>query len=119
MMPGLVLANVFADAHLAALGWATMMVVGVAYRMLRIDFGVWHAASAGVSLIAAASIGMTLLLRPTSPTMLRAAAAYGVLGLVGFLGQMVVAMEAQLLPTVTWFWASPQVTVACPQFRHI
>jgi hypothetical protein len=30
MMPGLVLANVFADAHLAALGWATMMVVGVA-----------------------------------------------------------------------------------------
>src|SRR5262249_36242933 len=31
-LPGFVLANVFAHAHLAAIGWATMMVVGVAYR---------------------------------------------------------------------------------------
>ena len=31
-LPGFVLANVFAHAHLAALGWATMMVVGVAFR---------------------------------------------------------------------------------------
>lgn len=34
LLPGFVLANVFAHAHLAALGWATMMVVGVAYRLL-------------------------------------------------------------------------------------
>jgi hypothetical protein len=33
-LPGVVLANVFAHAHLAALGWATMMVIGVSYRML-------------------------------------------------------------------------------------
>lgn len=33
-LPGFVIANVFAHAHLAALGWATMMVVGVAYRLL-------------------------------------------------------------------------------------
>jgi hypothetical protein len=33
-LPGFVLANVFAHAHLAALGWASLMVVGVAYRML-------------------------------------------------------------------------------------
>jgi hypothetical protein len=33
-LPGFLLANVFAHAHLAALGWATMMVVGVAYRLL-------------------------------------------------------------------------------------
>jgi hypothetical protein len=33
-LPGFVLANVFAHAHLAALGWAGMMVMGVAYRML-------------------------------------------------------------------------------------
>jgi hypothetical protein len=37
--------------------------------------------------------------------MLQAAAAYGVLGLVGFLAQMVVAMEARLLPLFTWFLA--------------
>jgi hypothetical protein len=33
-LPGYVLANVFAHAHLAAIGWASMMVVGVAYRLL-------------------------------------------------------------------------------------
>ena len=33
-LPGYVLTNVFAHAHLAAIGWATMMVVGVAYRLL-------------------------------------------------------------------------------------
>jgi len=175
-LQGFVLSNVFAHAHLAALGWATMMVVGVGYRLLpmtfpskmptgrsiyasaillesgvlglfvtlllgsawalafgllvvagiaafgthvawmlrhaapqpigapRIHFGVLHAAGAGLSLIAAIAIGLILLLVPDSPRTLHAAAAYGVLGLVGFLGQMVVAMEARLLPLVTWFW---------------
>jgi len=176
-LPGFVLSNVFAHAHLAAIGWATMMVVGVGYRLLpmtfpskmpsgravyitaalletgvlglfvalliqtrwalvfglaivsglgvfgghvvwmrrhlvskpvgapRLDFGVLHAASAGVCLVAAAFIGLMLLVTPMSPTTLHAAAAYGVLGLVGFLAQMVVAMETRLLPLVTWFWA--------------
>jgi hypothetical protein len=175
-MPGFVLATVFAHAHLAALGWATMMVVGVSYRLLpmmfpskmpggcslyasailleigvlglfaallgrsawapvfgativaalaafgahvgwmlrhpvskpagarRPDFAVLHAAAAALSLAAAAAIGLTIATRPASPATLRAASAYGVLGLVGFLGQMVAAMEARLLPMVTWFW---------------
>ncbi|MBI3491920.1 MAG: hypothetical protein HY047_09085, partial [Acidobacteria bacterium] len=131
-LPGFVMSNVFAHAHLAALGWATMMVVGVSYRLLpmtlpskmpigrsvlasamlleagvlglfvsllfrstwaqlfavliasglaafaahvmwmvrspvrkpigapRIDFGILHAASAGLSLAIAVGIGMTL-----------------------------------------------------------
>src|SRR5437899_7646169 len=33
-LPAFVLSSVFAHAHLAALGWATMMVMGVAYRLL-------------------------------------------------------------------------------------
>jgi hypothetical protein len=33
-LPGFILANVFAHAHMAAIGWASMMVVGVAYRLL-------------------------------------------------------------------------------------
>jgi hypothetical protein len=33
-LPGFVLANVLAHAHLAAIGWVSMMVVGVAYRLL-------------------------------------------------------------------------------------
>lgn len=33
-LPGYVLSNVFAHAHLAAVGWVCMMVVGLAYRLL-------------------------------------------------------------------------------------
>jgi hypothetical protein len=176
-LPGFVIANVFAHAHLAALGWATMMVVGIAYRMLPmlfpskmpagrsmyasavlletgvlglftgllfrsqvaavfgivivaglmvfgtrvvwmrrhlvskpagappIDFALLHTAGAAISLVAATALGLALLLLPPSPAMLRAAAAYGVLGLIGFLAQMVIAMEARLVPMITWFWA--------------
>ena len=177
ILPGFVLSNVIAHAHLAALGWATMMVVGVAYRLLpmtfpskmpsgpsiyasailletgvlglfttllvrsawavvfglaivaglavfaghviwmrrrpvskpvgapRVQFALLHAASAGLSLVAAAAIGVVLLVVPPSPRTLHAAAAYGVLGLVGFLAQMIVGMETRLLPMVSWFWA--------------
>jgi hypothetical protein len=176
-LPGFVLAHVFAHAHLAALGWATMMVVGVGYRLLPmifpskmpsgrsiyvsaalletgvlglfvtlllqsakarffgvaivaglaafaahvawmrkrpvskpagapgIAFELWHAGSAGASLLIAVAIGLWLLTVPTTPRTLHAAAAYGVFGLIGFLAQMIVAMEARLLPMVTWFWA--------------
>src|SRR5262249_31708826 len=175
-LPGFVLANVFAHAHLAALGWATMMVLGVGYRLLpmvlaskmpsgrsiyasavllelgvlglfttlllrsgsarwcgvlvvagigvfagqvawmvrhrvlrrvdahAVDFAVLHAAGAGVSLVLAVALGVALLIRPASVQMLRAAAAYGVFGLLGFLGQMIVAMEARLLPMAAWYW---------------
>jgi hypothetical protein len=70
----------------------------------RIDFAVLHAASAGVSLAAAAGIGIALLILPASAASLHLAAAYGVFGLVGFLAQMVAGMEARLLPLVTWYW---------------
>jgi hypothetical protein len=175
-LPGFVLSNVLAHAHLAAIGWVGMMIVGVAYRMLPMtfpskmpagrsmyasavlleagvlglfvtllvgsawavlagvsiaagfataaaqimwmlrhpaprppalrspDFARLHAAAAGASLVAAVAIGLALLVLPTTPRMLHAAASYGVLGILGFLAQMVVAMETRLLPTATWFW---------------
>jgi hypothetical protein len=176
-LPGFVLANVFAHAHLAAVGWASMMVVGVAYRLLpmilpaqmpsgnrlwasalllqggvsglfvtlvlrhpltwlfaalivagfaaflvqvawivrrprprppglrRPDPAVWHAAAAFASLAIAAALGLWLAAAEPSPAALRIAMAYGVFGLVGFLGQMVVGMEGRLLPLFAWYWA--------------
>jgi len=32
------------------------------------------------------------------------AAAYGVAGLIGFLSQMIIAVESRLLPLATWYW---------------
>jgi hypothetical protein len=176
-LPGFVLNNVFAHAHLAAIGWASMMVVGVAYRLLPMvlpsqmpkgsrlwisaillqvgvsglfitlllrrpwswffaltviagfgaflsqvlwmlrrprprpsgvrtpDPAVWHAAFAFASLALACALGLWLAIAEPSEATLRIAMAYGVLGLVGFLAQMVVGMEGRLLPLFAWYWA--------------
>lgn len=177
-LPGPVLGGVFAHAHLAAVGWAAMMVVGVGYRLLPmvlpaqmptgadlyasaalLQVGAWgifatlflglpaaglfaaaivaglvvflsrvawmtrhrrprppairtpdpavlHGAAALGSLVIACGLGMWLAFAARSETTLRVAAAYGVFGLVGFLAQMVVAMEGRLLPIFAWYWAS-------------
>lgn len=177
-LPGFVLNNVFAHAHLAAVGWAAMMVVGVAYRLLPMvlparmpagrslwasavllqcgamglfaalllratvtwifaativagfaaffvhaigmvrhprprppaiatpDPAVLHAVAAGASLAIACGLGLWLSVAEPSAGTLRVATAYGVLGLVGFLAQMIVAMKGRLLPLFAWYWAS-------------
>jgi hypothetical protein len=174
-LPGFVLANVFAHAHLAAVGWATMMVVGVAYRLLpmvlpakaprgktlfgsaallevgvvmlfvalvmqsawaqagallvvggiacfawhvvemlrhrqrrpaaapAVDFAALHAAGAAVALLIAMTVGIYLLFTQTSELSLRLAIAYGVFGLIGFLGQMVVGMLWRLIALTSWY----------------
>lgn len=173
---GYVLTNVYAHAHLAAVGWATMMVVGVAYRLLPMvlpaqmpparrgwtsvallqagatglfvslllrtrwtwisavaavagiaaflrevlwmarhrrprppaisspDPTVLHAGAALICLLLACALGGVLAVSPPAAWTLRAATAYGVFGLVGFLAQMVVAMEGRLLPLFAWYW---------------
>lgn len=178
VLPGYVLANVFAHAHLAAIGWASMMVVGVAYRLMPMilpaqmaggrrlwtsavlieggviglfvcilrrshvewlfasiviagfgvflsqiawmmkhprprppalpspDAAVLHAGAAMVWLVSACALGLWLAIAGTSPFTLQAAAAYGVLGLLGFLAQIVVGMEGRLLPLLAWYWGS-------------
>jgi hypothetical protein len=177
-LPGYILTNVFAHAHLAAVGWAAMMVVGVAYRLLPmvlpaampagrklwvtacllqtgatglfvslllrsrwswaaaltivagfavfLAHAIWmvrhprprppairspdpallHAAAAFVSLIVACGLGLWLAIAETTEQTLRVAMAYGVVGLLGFLGQMVVAMGGRLLPIFAWYWVS-------------
>jgi hypothetical protein len=176
-LPGFVLSHVFAHAHLAAIGWASMMVVGIAYRLLpmvlpsamprgaslwisavlleggvlglfvsllirssvvwlfsclvlagfaaflahvawmlrhprtrppglpRPDPAVLHAGASFVWLATACVLGLWLALAAPSENALRLATAYGVFGLVGFLTQMVVAMEGRLLPIFAWYWA--------------
>ena len=176
-LPGYVLSNVFAHAHLAAVGWVCMMVIGLSYRLLpmvmpsaspagptiyisailleagvaglfaalvlRSDLAPWfagiiiagfaaagahvgwmvkrrrtpapgisrrgfaiaHIATAGVWLVCACACGLVLAASPMTEMTLRAALAYGVFGLVGFLAQAVVGFELLLLPTVAAYWA--------------
>jgi hypothetical protein len=69
------------------------------------DPAVWHAAAAFASLAIASALGIWLTIAESSSSTLRIAMAYGVLGLVGFLAQMVVGMEGRLLPIFAWYWA--------------
>jgi len=70
------------------------------------DPAVLHAAAALAWLAMACILGLWLAAAAPSTWMLRAATAYGVLGLVGFLAQMIVAMERRLLPVLAWYCAS-------------
>jgi hypothetical protein len=167
---------VFAHAHLAALGWGAMMVVGAGYRMLpmilpaamprgaaayasallleagtlglavsfltggrgltlaaglavaglaaflsrvvwmlrhrrpgptelrRPDWGTAHALQALICLLAACGLGLYLSVAERSEATLALASVYGVLGLVGFLSQIVVGVESRILPLFAWLW---------------
>jgi hypothetical protein len=70
------------------------------------DPAVLHAAAALSSLAIACVLGLWLAAAAPSTGMLRIATAYGVLGLVGFLAQMIVVMERRLLPLFAWYCAS-------------
>ncbi len=167
---------VFAHAHLAALGWGTMMVMGAGYRILpmmlpaamprglwvyasavlleggtlglfwaffhggrglvlsgalavagilsflsrvawmlrhrrpgptelrRPDWSVAHAIAALACLIGACGLGLYLAVADGSDETLALALAYGVLGLVGFLSQIVVGVFGRILPLFAWLW---------------
>jgi len=167
---------VFAHAHLAALGWGTLMVMGAGYRILPMvlpaamprgawvhagtvllelgiiglvvafltggrglptaallaaagvglflsrvvwmlrnrrpapaerrqpDWGAWHVLQALLWLVVALGLGVFLAFAEPSEAGLRAALAYGVVGLVGFLSQIVVGVEGRLVPLFGWLW---------------
>ncbi len=175
VLPGYLLHTVYAHAHLAALGWATMMVMGTAYRLFpmvlpaampkksqtwvsavlveiglivlllglpashrlaigvgaaaimagllaffsqvlwmkrhpkrppkglqRPDFATWHAMQAVGYLAVAAGLGAALAFAPSGAWKIRAAMAYGVFGLIGFLAQIVLGIAARVLPMFAW-----------------
>jgi hypothetical protein len=175
LLPGSQMSFVFSHVHLALVGWATMMVVGVGYRLLpmfipsaalegksilfcavtleigvlglsaalpfsavatrgfafvliaglilffvdvarmlarprrpaaqlpRPDLGMLHAFQALVYLLFSAATGLYLLFASgMQPGWIM---VYGVCGLLGFLGQIVLGMSMRLLPVHSWMTA--------------
>ena len=177
-LPARELGNVFAHAHLAAIGWVGMMVMGTGLRMLpmilpsampkarlavpgvvvleagvaglfvsllfgspaagvftllitvgfgiflsqvgwmlrnrrpppaglpRPDLGVWHAVQALIYLVASLGLGLVLVFSAESDLTYRLAPLYGVFGLLGFFGQLVVGVESRILPMFAAYYAN-------------
>jgi hypothetical protein len=71
-------------------------------QRLRPDWSVLHVLHGLTCLGAAMVLGLYLSVAASSSTTLRAAMAYGVFGLLGFLSQLVIGVEARLLPLAAW-----------------
>jgi hypothetical protein len=69
---------------------------------VRPDWTLAHVLQSFAYLLLACGLGAYLALAPASDTSLRAAFAYGVCGLVGFLCQLVVGVQARLVPLSAW-----------------
>lgn len=93
-LPGFVLSNVLAHAHLAAIGWASMMVVGIAHQMLpmllpaRPTHGKTMYASAILLQTGATGLFVTLILQSEWVTLFAAATVAGFVAFAGHVGQM-------------------------------
>jgi hypothetical protein len=68
----------------------------------RPDWAVFHAIQALAYLAITGILGLALAVLPPSDLKLRLAMAYGVCGLLGFLCQIVLGVEARLLPLSAW-----------------
>jgi hypothetical protein len=66
------------------------------------DWASLHALSAIACLAVAAAAGFALALLPQSEATLRLAFVYGVFALLGFFSQLVIGVEARLLPLAAW-----------------
>jgi hypothetical protein len=71
----------------------------------RPDVGVLHALQSLLYLALAAGCAVALLLATDGEASLSLATAYGVFALVGFLSQIVLGVEARLLPMAAWLWS--------------
>ncbi len=70
----------------------------------RPDLGVWQAMQSMVYLAIAALLGVALVGMPDGEWKAEARLVYGILGLLGFLTQIIVGVSARLLPLFAWLW---------------
>jgi len=92
-------------AFLSRVGWMLFHRRPAPRELRRPDWGMAQVGLSFVCLVGAIGIGCVLAVAEGSEASLQWAKVYGVLGLVGFLAQIVVGVESRLLPMVAWLWS--------------
>src|SRR5579885_2028444 len=97
---GSVLTNLSAHVHLAAVGWVTMAICAVSYRMLPAfvlpTIQLPASAKWQIYVMSAAVAGLVVSLLMQSSV----APAYGAIGLLGFFSNFIIGMSYQLFPGI-------------------
>lgn len=76
-------------------------------REIRVPFvAPLHLGFAMACLAGAIALGLALAWTPPGPDVLPVACAYGILGLLGFLGQLIAAVLGRMSPLFAWYWVS-------------
>ena len=76
-------------------------------REIRVPFvAPLHVGFAMACLVGAIALGLTLAWGPPGPDVLPVAFTYGILGLLGFLGQLIAAVQGRMSPLFAWYWVS-------------
>jgi len=76
-------------------------------REIRVPFvAPLHVSFAMACLAGAIALGLTLAWTPPGPSVLPVAFTYGILGLLGFLGQLIAAVQCRMSPLFAWYWVS-------------
>jgi hypothetical protein len=65
-----------------------------------------HVGFAMACLAGAVALGLALAWGNGGPDVLPVACAYGILGLLGFLGQLIAAVQGRMSPLFAWYWVS-------------
>lgn len=87
---------------LARLLWMRSHPRPPAKQIPRPDYGVRHLVAAFLYLVVAMGLGLALLWAPLGAHRPAVVTAYGVVGLIGFLSQMVAGVSVRLLPLFAW-----------------
>lgn len=103
LWPALIAAGVL--LFLARIAWMLRHPRPAPAELPRPDWGMAHALQALLYLLIAVGLGLFLVVAPASESSLRMGEVYGVVGLVGFLAQIVVGVESRLLPMAAWLWS--------------
>jgi hypothetical protein len=103
--PGAALAGAGLAAFLSRVAWMLRHPRPAPPERRRPDWGLAHVFASFLWLALAIGLGLALAVLPASDETMALAKVYGLAGLLGFLSQLIVGVEARLLPLAAWLWS--------------